>query len=318
MSSWKKAVAALVLIIPVAVLVLKWPSAHITRANLMSEVETPGDHGPATARLLEAQRPNADTRLACIQTELGDLGRHEWAGVYGWDDGEGNSARLSIAPKMGFTYFRSTHEGTVDLNHGSVVAVEPGRIQVEPAIDPEQNLRRTFGVRSFAPLDVDLFPIRWGERRYLIAKSEMRAFCNAVNSGREALTPRFAHRLDVKESSAPTGSPEVLDAYREWLLPARVDAELVQIVKPDEPASPEGTASRIALPLTAMINVGRERGLVPGMIFWLTDAKGYDGGEVLECDAHSAKLVFRLDLRYVRTTERLQVGWKVSTRASTD
>jgi hypothetical protein len=313
--SWKKAVAALVLIVPVAALVLNWPAARVTRATLDDEFETPGELGPATARLLEGQRPNADTRLACIQTELGDLGRHEWAGIYGWDDGAGNSVRLSIAPKMGFTYFRSTREGTVDLNHGTVAALEPGRLQIEPAIDPAQNLPRYVGVHAVAPLDTDLFPIRWGERRYLVAKSEMRAFCNAVNSGREAVEPRFARRLDATASSTPTGLPEVLDAYRDWLLAAPIEGELVQIERPEAGADTADGSSRVALPLNALVNVGREHGVVPGMTFWLVDAKGYDAAEVLECEARSAKLGFRLDFDYVRGTERLRVGWKVSTRA---
>ncbi|MCC6406616.1 MAG: hypothetical protein IT453_05600 [Planctomycetes bacterium] len=311
MPTWKHAIAALLLLVLVAIIVLNAPSSRDPRAATRDDpIETPGDLRPTTSRLRESERPLALERLSRIQKELSDLRDHAWAGVYGWDDVGGESARLSIAPNSGFAYFRVSPGSPSDLNHGAVLSVKPSRIQIEPAIDPAQNVPRTFGIHELAPLDPDLFPVRWGARRYLIAKSEMQAFCNAVNAGREGPKPRFAHRLDEGSRAEPNGLPIVPDAYTEWLLAEPIASELIQVF------APEGEANaKQARAMNALLNVGRAQGVRPGMLFWMTEARGYDFAEVLECDEQTSKVVFTLDVSHTRDTEPLKVGWKVSTRA---
>lgn len=310
MRSWKTAVAALVLLVIAIVVVLNLPSFD-SRAAVRGDSETPGDLGPGAARLREALLPVANERLARIQHELADLGEHPWAGVYGWGESDGTSARLTLAPGAGFVYFRTARDGSKDVNHGEIVSAKPSRLLIEPALDPTQNVPRVLGGRALAPLDAELFPVRWGVRRYLIAKSEMQAFCNAVNSGREAAEPRFFYRHDQAGHFVQGGLPSVPEPYVEWLLPEPLAGEIVAIVEA-EPGDPGRAPSR---PLVARIGLGRVSGVRPGMQFWLVQSLGYGVGEVLECDDATATIEFQLDVRSTREIEPLRVGWRVSTRA---
>jgi hypothetical protein len=278
-----KAVAALVLLVLTTVVILNLSPSRDSQAAGRGEVTTPGDLTSDAARLRDVERAAADDRLARIQREIADLGQHDWAGTYGWDDEGGESGRLVIAPTAGFAYFRTGTDGSRDLNHGAIPSARPSRIQLAPVIDVGLNTPRHFGAHEYAPLDAELLPVRWGVRLYLIPKPQMQAFCNAVNSGREAVKPRFLHRLDPGSLVEATGLPQVPDAYSEWLLAEPITAEVIQVVEP------ESKDRKRARPMLALINVGRDRGVRPGMEFFTTESHGYDGAEVLECDERTAK-----------------------------
>lgn len=310
MRSWKSAIAALALLVLAAGVVLNLPSFD-SNAAVRGASTTPGDLGATAERLRESIMPIADERLARIQHELVDLEGHAWAGQYGCEDADGASARLAISPQAGFVYFRTARDGSKDVNHGSVLSAKPTRIQIEPAIDPAQNEPRRLGDREVPPLDEDLVPVPWGARRYLVPKVQMQAFCNAVNAGLEAARPRFLFRQDDGGKSTPSGLPTVPDAYREWLLDAPIEGEIIQVV----PATQAESKVKLSRPMVAVINVGRNAGVRPGMEFHSTSARGYDAAEVLECDDTTARIEFRLDVESVREIEALEVGWRVSTRA---
>lgn len=310
MRSWKSAIAALVLLVLAAVVVLNLPSFD-SNAAVRGETVTPGDLGPSAERLRESAMPLADERSRRIQHELAELGPHAWAGQYGCDDVDGATARLTLSPAAGFVYFRTARDGSKDVNHGAVVSAKPTRIQIELTIDPAVNVPRRVGDRELPALDEDLVPIPWGARRYLVPKVQMQAFCNAVNAGREAAEPRFLFRQDAGGKSTPNGLPTVPDAYGEWLLEAPLEGELIQVVPPTEPESKK----KLVRPMIAVLNVGRNVGVRPGMEFYLKSEHGYDAAEVLECDDKTARVEFRLDVESVREIEPLTVGWRVSTRA---
>jgi hypothetical protein len=310
LNPWKKALPAVVLVIVGSYFALR-ESTEDERASRAGELPTPGDRIRAGARQIEAERPRAVARLQAIQEELRDLGDHPWAGVYGWGNERGETLRMSLAPKNGFAFFRSTPEGNGDLNHGDIVSVDEGRIQVQLALDPEIEQHDQYLRQSLAPIADEFFVLDWGTRRYLIAKPWMQAFCNAVNDGSERAKPHFPHHLD-RGTADPSAAPLTLPlAYRDWLLREVVTAQIVQVG--DGKKLGDASERKLQLPLTATINEGRNVGLLPGMVVWLVDQPGYAEGEILASDEHSSKVEFRFTVGNAVVPERLRLGWKVST-----
>lgn len=118
-----------------------------------------------------------DQRSQRASDELEELRDHQWAGRYYRGDGLGSNATLTLAPESGCVFIRTGCLGVYDRNVGDVVEQEDGSIRLAL-----QHANRTKGFRGVAE---HLVPIRWGNRRYLVAADDLRRFALNVWLRRE-------------------------------------------------------------------------------------------------------------------------------------
>ena len=125
-----------------------------------------GRKSPFAENLAKAQR-------AKIESEIQKLGPHAWAGEYYAGDGKGMNTTLILAPTAGYVFEWHGFTGLYDRNYSAVVWTN-NRIRLSFKF---QNIRK-----GFAGLASEFVPVRWGERRYLIAADEMAGFCSCARS----------------------------------------------------------------------------------------------------------------------------------------
>src|SRR5688572_10622325 len=170
-----------------------------------------------------AQLAEVDGRAALIDRELVSLSDHPWAGRYYSGDRLGTNVDLRVAPNAGVAV---TNRGDVGLSAANAGSVQEraGRL----------HLRFRFPQGAFAPFPDELLPLKWGERRYLIAPAEMASFVEAVNEG---LEPRPAWApgmflLAVGDEHLPIdGLPNLPSPWRETLRMRPIDARVRKVVQ---------------------------------------------------------------------------------------
>ena len=145
-----------------------------------------------------------------IQLEIQSLGNHEWAGEYCAGETLGENVTLALAPQAGFVFERHGSGGLYDRNFGSV-AMADGKLELSFKFKNNRN--------DFQGIASSFFPVRWGERHYLIPADDLAGFCDAVRSGRE---PRKIHlgryllrRGDEDKNVA--GKPDLPGDYGSYL-----------------------------------------------------------------------------------------------------
>lgn len=276
---------------------------------------SPGATAPMIEQMRDREEPRASDRLRAIQQELLELAGHPWAGVYAWDDDRGGDTRISIAPRSGFTFFRSSPQGVVDVNHGDIEAVDEEHVKIALAIDPRTGEHDLYLGESIATLWNTLCFVRWGERRYLIPTPQMQRFCNLVNDGSEARKPRFPVRLDGSQAAEVSGVPTVPAVWRNFVFATPVETTIVGI-QPD-PDAEDGIRSRLSLPREVTIAAGADRRLQKGMVVWATESPAFGEGEVIEVANDRSTVRFHFALEGHADIEPLKVGMSVSTRRPT-
>lgn len=151
------------------------------------------------------------TRLhQAIALEIQSLGNHEWAGEYCAGEGLGENVTLALAPRSGFVFERHGSGGLYDRNYGSV-AVAGGRIKL--SFKFKNNRSDTRGIASF------FYPVKWGERHYLIPADDLAGFCDAIRSGREPRKIHLGHYLLRRgdEDKKVEGKPDLPGDYANYL-----------------------------------------------------------------------------------------------------
>ncbi|MGO1068681.1 hypothetical protein [Lysobacter sp. CA199] len=120
----------------------------------------------------------AQQRERRILREAGELGsRHAWAGRYHWSTGF-VYAHLSLAPRSGAVLVHGSDViGSEAYFEGALRTGADGSIQVQWL----EAARRAYS--PFVP--AALIPIRWGDRRYLVAAERLPRFVDAINLGEE-------------------------------------------------------------------------------------------------------------------------------------
>src|SRR5262245_7254136 len=147
-----------------------------------------------------------DRRNEYLDAEIESGGGPDWAGEYYRGDGLGLNITVRIAPQGGFTFVSAGCLGVYDRNYGAVVEVG-GKLSLDYELPSCECACRRLP-RVFVP-------VRWGERRYLLAESELGDFVNAVNSGFEpceGLCPAFLRRNRDDESEV-FGQPDLPGEY---------------------------------------------------------------------------------------------------------
>ncbi|MBI5246961.1 MAG: hypothetical protein HY923_07245 [Elusimicrobia bacterium] len=159
------------------------------------------------------ERPRGPTaserRLARIQEEAVVLGSsHPWAGNY-----YRSEVSMHVAPRSGYARIMSYCIGPDDYEVGSVHEKDGAIILTQ----------------SWPTGRSELFPVRWGARRYLLDKDELISFANYVNGGTEPradLRGSFFLR-DGDQNISVKGLPDLPEPGRSLLLANPLSARVI-------------------------------------------------------------------------------------------
>jgi hypothetical protein len=253
-------------------------------------------------RFSEESGTVARASLRAITDEITTLNNHEWAGQYFFGDGRGVNVSLAIAPKSGFVFTWRGRWGLYDRNYGAVTS-------------KKDTIRLTFKFENkrdgFRGLAEELFPVVWGDRRYLIPADDVVGFCNAVNDGSE---PRKNARGDYllrqgDEGKTAKGSPTLPQRFKAYLLPRPIQATITSI---GMRTTRMGIRPVTFVDTIVTLKPGRKQGLLPGMDLHLLKPADYvETVRITKVEEEQSEGV----MTQVGTDEpRPKVGWTFSTR----
>jgi hypothetical protein len=136
----------------------------------------PDTHFKKTAEA-EAHEKRIATELAAL--DLAELPANHWAkefaGVYYSSIGLGDNVAFAIAPNAGISYQIHGCTGIYAADHGDIVKATPEGITVKWRVNRDKE-RWSF-------LSSELYFVRWGPRRYLVAESQMQELATEYNKG---------------------------------------------------------------------------------------------------------------------------------------
>ena len=159
--------------------------------------------------------------------------------------------RLEIRSDGSFCFKEGSDIGVLQQGCGRV-AVKHGRVSFRMA-------------QSGAPslTGEPWFAIPWGQRMYLVAKSDLMDFVNSVNQGNEPLLDdaNGVYLLRTGDPGCPPdGLPQLPDRWRDFLLLKVVTGSVIRVDDTD----------------LGQINVGKSESLLPGMELWVQNNDGRD------------------------------------------
>lgn len=119
---------------------------------------------------------DVDARFEIIRVEAQQATEHDWAGTYYQGDGLGMNVSMVLAPQEGVAARWNGCLGRYGSNHGGIFRESDGSLRFQfkhpnPA--------------GFGGFPDNAMPVRWADRHYLIPKSELVEFVNAINNGYE-------------------------------------------------------------------------------------------------------------------------------------
>ena len=236
-----------------------------------------------------------------IEEEVSTLKLDQWAGHYYFGDGLGVNVSLNITPKAGFVFEWHGCLGLYDRNYGKVH-------------EKDNEIHLTFELENkregFQGISPAFLPIKWGERRYLIATDEVVEFCNAINDGREprkSVYGSFLLRDDDYKKKAE-GFPPLPDKYRPYLLGQPIKAEIVKI---GETSLRKSIADWNFRDTVVILNVGKKHGVRKGMEFRVHHpAHKFESATVKNVSEDSSEAVM---IQIGEDDPLPSIGWKLST-----
>jgi len=237
-------------------------------------------------------------RTAAIAQELQEGNQPEWAGEYYYGDGLGVNVTLKLS-SQDFVFSWDGCLGRYDQNYGEVT-FEDGTVKLAPK-HPNNRV-------GFQGIDVELFPVVWGERHYLISSERVMDFVNAVNAGTEpadwrgGLSPRFL--LKRGDDRKPVhGKPDIPDEYLAYLLSEPVKATIAS-VQPSQLKK----STRITM---VTLDAGAETGLKKGMELFVSKPRNiYSAATITSVGDHFAEATFESE----RSERTPAVGWELSSK----
>lgn len=253
--------------------------------------------------------PEVERRNELIWGELEKLKNHPWAGKYFMGRGLGTRRWLRLAPEAGFTF---TSGGCVRdfyyLDYGSV-KWSKGKIRLHPATQPLGDESSFERFRVF-------YPVKWGDRRYLISEDEMIVFINQINQGDEPSenipgNRFFLHEDDMKKKVF--GSPGLPPQFREYLLKRPIHAAIIAIGK-TEISKDEGLEDSFFRDTEITLNVGSAQGVLEGMEFLGSGSNSHVSAVVTKVDMNSCTAIVTEVLSEDEKSLALPApGWEFST-----
>ena len=231
-----------------------------------------------------------DARRLEIEAEVARLGpEHAWAGVYsafGTDSG----VRIAIAPDTGYalTSFGLSDESTYAC----------GRVHF---FDEKLLLEAEYPTSGGWSGTHELFPVRWGDQRYLFFKNELAKFCEDVKSD-EAHADALALGWTRSPEAKTFGTPQLPEPFKTWF-----DTPLVAYVA--SKSDKQRFDSYGHLEPCVVLDVGRDREVYLGMRLYRVPADGWNLVVVTvdekTCEARCP---------YVKYFDELPIGAEFTTR----
>jgi hypothetical protein len=278
----------------------------LSASILLLSPPLPSQNNKPDPRLSKTSVAFSEARTKKIKLELRRIKGHDWAGEYFFGDGLGVNISLALAPESGFVYSWHDCLGLYDLNYGDVEFTD-GKIKLHFKYPNERV--GSLGMPS------ELFPVRWGNRHYLIAADGMVDFANAINAGMEP-SSLFGGRSGSfllrqgDEKQPVAGQPDIPAAYRAYLLLNPINANV---------SSVQGTRVKESSRFTDVtIDAGSAEGLKQGMELYVHSPSSTFASAVLKNVAeHTATAVVEQIL--VSTRDPVPAaGWELSTKLSSD
>jgi hypothetical protein len=182
---------------------------------------------------------------------------NEWAGSYSRYVGETWSDVLIWAPDEGFAAFRDT------CSYGPRAWVNYGSAKFHNGLlilNSEQSYKGEHSLR----VKQEFTPVKWGNQHWLIPTDDLELFAYAVNSGSWEDYGAFyvKYTKDDEPEKERRGQPEIPKQFRHILSRKRLNARLLEVG--EKPKEWYGDVT---------IDVGRNKGVIVGMSFWLTGVK---------------------------------------------
>lgn len=226
---------------------------------------------------------SAGRRLHRISLEVGSLGPgHPWAGVYSQSDGLCGTS-IALTPRSGYV---QTDWG----DSGPWLEQEDGRVREENGViflKGSRDSRYRHGMRI----------VRWGGRRYLLAREQLEDFANDVNLGFETgYNERGSYLMSNGDDEAPVaGLPELPEESRRLLRATPLDA----VVK------------ALGVNGDVLIDVGRRQGALPGLKLEPRDPKNFGEFTIIRVSETTSVASFKAVLAQ---TPAPHISWRLSTR----
>jgi hypothetical protein len=260
---------------------------------------------PQVIRLAGWEPPPAVVdRGNAVQAEASQLPDHAWAGEYYAGDGLGMNVRLLVSPAAGVS---ATWHGCLGLYGSNEGLIQP---------QPDGTLKFAYAKPNehrFGGFPNAVQPVRWGERRYLIASDELDEFVSAINLGRE---PRQGMRgmfllADGDADKAVHGLPDLPEPYRSRI---RSEALIVGVsgIALLDTTQHDGWCDvtyRVSLPR------GSDDGLGPRAILHVRSPDTYESLRIVSATSHTAHGEMRLSASYCDEIRVPDASWTFTTGA---
>jgi hypothetical protein len=163
------------------------------------------------------------------------------------------SRRLDIDENRRFRFSRTSDDAAAIRIEGEV------EIGASQFVFKPKNHDSELEITGSTPLM--MYPIRWGDRRYLLAEKQLLSFCNAVNLGLEPRRSPFgggAFYVMFFLDHGKTGdkAPRLPEEWNQFLLPEPIQGEICEVLP--------GESARVTL--------GRRDGVRVGMCLVLENS----------------------------------------------
>ncbi len=243
-------------------------------------------------RMSEATVVEAALHKAEIATELATLGtQHPWAGQYSRAEIFSHE-ELLIAPQSGFVAHSSGCVVTEPRDWGSV-SEHDGILKLTPHFPVDKSVR----------FDDELLPVRWGERRYLVALDHIKDFANDINAGEgcDAL-------LRVgDDKSVPSGTVQASQQYAALFLDEPLSARVTAVAEPRY-ANDQRARRRLTI---VTLDIGAKNGAWKGMTLHRPDIEAHGVLTITKVEESTSKAELE---DWHADGPVPEIGWLVSTR----
>ncbi|MBP9899149.1 MAG: hypothetical protein KBF28_12295 [Gemmatimonadales bacterium] len=258
-------------------------------------VETPADRVKQLMPEFERRRDaiNAElSRLAESPARGDDAWANEWVGEYSCGL-TGVTTIISLAPRSGIVCIREGCYSTWEVNTGDIILADATGVSLKLADQPKPS--------PLQSLDSEMYFVRWGERRYLIARSKLEEFCNAYNAGALAKRDFWVYPLhrDDRDKKTPTTPPNIAAEFAGLLLTDPIDAGVVKV---SDVSTKRLESGEIVMHGTITLDAGSADQVVRGLAFHLVNSKQPLSARVVRTEEHQC------EARFVQTlTDRAKV-----------
>ncbi|MCC6229217.1 MAG: hypothetical protein IT432_08335 [Phycisphaerales bacterium] len=247
--------------------------------------DTPADRVKQLMPEVERRRNaiNAELRRLAESPARGDdAWANEWAGEYSCGL-TGVTTIISLAPRSGIVCIREGCYSTWEVNTGDIILADATGASLKLVDQPKPSALQT--------LDSEMYFVRWGERRYLIARSKLEEFCNAYNAGTLAKRDFWVYPLhrDDRGKNTPTTPPKVAAEFAGLLLTDPIDAGVVKV---GDVSTERLESGELVMRGTLTLDAGSADHVVRGLAFHLVNSKQPLSARVVRTEEHLSEARF--------------------------